>query len=77
MSLKVHFLHSHLDFFPASPGAVSDEHGDRFHQDIAAMEKRYLGNWNPSKLADYCWTLISDTPATAYKQKSDKNASNL
>jgi hypothetical protein len=72
MSLKVHFLHSHLDFFPANPGAVSDEHGERFHQDIAAMEKRYQGNWNPSMLADYCWTLVSETPATDYKRKSDK-----
>ncbi|UYV73058.1 hypothetical protein LAZ67_10001706 [Cordylochernes scorpioides] len=26
MSLKIHFLHSHLDFFPDNLGAVSDEH---------------------------------------------------
>ena len=39
MSLKVHFLHSHLDFFPPNLGDVSDEHGERFHQDIATMEK--------------------------------------
>ena len=31
MSLKLHFLHSHLDFFPDNPGALSDEHGERFH----------------------------------------------
>ncbi|UYV77381.1 hypothetical protein LAZ67_15000800 [Cordylochernes scorpioides] len=41
MSLKIHFLHSHLDFFPDNLGAVSDEHGERFHQDISSMEKRY------------------------------------
>jgi hypothetical protein len=40
-SLKVHFLDSHLDFFPENLGAVSDEHGERFHQDIPNMEKRY------------------------------------
>ncbi|UYV64671.1 uba52 [Cordylochernes scorpioides] len=28
MSLKIHFLHSHLDFFPDNLGAVSDEHED-------------------------------------------------
>ncbi|GBP18527.1 hypothetical protein EVAR_12988_1 [Eumeta japonica] len=39
MSLKIHFLHSHLDFFPQNLGAVSDEHGERFHQDISNMEK--------------------------------------
>ena len=34
MSLKLHFLHSHLEFFPDNLGAVSDEHGERFHQDF-------------------------------------------
>ncbi|UYV67886.1 hypothetical protein LAZ67_5002395 [Cordylochernes scorpioides] len=60
MSLKIHFLHSHLDFFPDNLGAVVDEHGERFHQDISSMEKRYQGKWSPSMLADYCWTLKSD-----------------
>ena len=31
MSLKIHFLHSHLNFFLPNLGAVSDEHGERFH----------------------------------------------
>ena len=57
MSLKVHFLHSHLDFFPENLGAVSDEHGEHFHQEISAMEKRYQDKWNPNMLADYCWTI--------------------
>ena len=30
MSLKIHFLHSHLNFFPPNLGTVSDEHGERF-----------------------------------------------
>jgi len=29
-----------LDFFQENCGSVSDEHGDQFHQDIAAMEGR-------------------------------------
>jgi len=44
-------------FFPENLGEVSDEHGERFHQDILAIEKRYQGNWTSSMLADYCWTL--------------------
>jgi hypothetical protein len=40
MSLKIHMLHSHLDFFPDNCGMVSDEHGERFHQEIATMDKR-------------------------------------
>jgi len=39
---------------------VSDEHGERFHQDISSMEKRYQGKWNCAILADYCWTLARD-----------------
>ena len=34
MIIKVHFLHSHLDRFPENLGDVSDEQGERFHQDI-------------------------------------------
>jgi len=55
MSLKIHFLGSHLDFFPENL-EVSDKHGERFHQDILAMENRYEGKWTSSSLADYCWT---------------------
>jgi len=33
LSLKIHFLFSHLGFFPLNCGAVSDEHGERFQQD--------------------------------------------
>ena len=41
MSLKLHFLHSHLDFFRDNSRNVSKEHGERLHQDIQLMEKRY------------------------------------
>ncbi|GFT65630.1 hypothetical protein TNCV_3339121 [Trichonephila clavipes] len=40
MSVKVHFLHSDLDYFPESLGAVSEEQGERFHQDIKVMVLR-------------------------------------
>jgi hypothetical protein len=70
MSLKVHFLDSHLDFYPENLGAVSDEHGERFHQDIYNMEKRYRGKWSLSMLADYCWTLKRDVPLAIYSRRS-------
>ena len=57
MSLKILFLHLYLDFFPSNCGDVSDEHEERFHQNITVMEKRYQEKWSPSMLADYCWTL--------------------
>ncbi|KDR17432.1 hypothetical protein L798_08559 [Zootermopsis nevadensis] len=56
-SLKIHFLHSHLDFFPQNLGAVSDEHGECFHQDISVMEKQYQGKWNVNILPDYCCSI--------------------
>jgi hypothetical protein len=37
MSLKMNFLHSHLDFFPPKCGVISDKYGEHFHQDISAM----------------------------------------
>jgi hypothetical protein len=70
MSLKMHFLDSHLDFFPENLGAVSDEHGQRFHQDISAMEKRYQGQWSARVLADYCWMLKRDVPDTKHRRNS-------
>jgi len=35
-----------LDYFPENCCAVGDEHGERFHQDIPSMEKRYQGKWD-------------------------------
>jgi len=70
MSLKIHFLESHLDSFPENLGEVSDKHGERFHQDIMTMEKRYLGKWTSRMLADYCWTLKRDVPDSKYRRKS-------
>ena len=70
MSLKTHFLESHLDFFPENLSEVSDERGERFHQDIMAMKKQYQGKWTSSMLADYCWTVKTDVPDAKYWQKS-------
>ena len=39
MSIKVHFLDSHLDRFSENCGDVSDEQEKRFHQDIKIMEE--------------------------------------
>ena len=130
MSLKLHFLHSHLYFFtqnlgdvsrgvgsapraarPSTGGGphnfiptckrlgiyylagvlcrsslkgsggaprplataldVSDEHGERFHQDIATMENRYKGKCKPNMMADYCWSLKRDTSGSSHKRKAN------
>ena len=71
-SLKIHFLHSHLDFFPENCGAVSDEHGERFDQHISSMEERYQGKWNCAMLADCCWTLARDVPTVECKRQEKR-----
>ena len=63
MSIKVHFLHSHLDRFPENLGALSDEQGEKFHQDVKEMEERYQGRWDAVMLADYCWSIKRDSVA--------------
>jgi hypothetical protein len=70
MSLKIHMLHSHLDFFPYNCGMVSNEHGKHFYQEIAMMEKRYQGKWSTSMFADYCWTLARNAPEQLHKRQA-------
>jgi len=72
MSVKVHFLFSHLDKFPDNLGDVSDEHGERFHQDIKIMEERYQGTWGETMMADYCWTLKRDCVNVCHRRKAKK-----
>ncbi|GBM41500.1 hypothetical protein AVEN_265722-1 [Araneus ventricosus] len=69
-SLTIHFLESHLNFFPDNCGQVSDEHGELFHQDIANMEKRYQGNWSVHQRC-------SSPPLQATGQKNSKVRSRL
>lgn len=75
MSLKLHFLRDHLEEFVPNLGDYSDQHGERFHQDIATMEKRYSGMNHVSMLADHCWFLVreSDSYSTMWKRKANKN----
>ena len=65
----------HLDFLPQNYGAMSDKHGEHFHQDISSMEKRYRGNWNCAILADYCWTLARDATTMEYKRQAKRKKS--
>ena len=72
MPLKIHFLRSHLNFFPPNMEAVSDEYGERFHQDITKMERNYQGKWNPSMMENFCWMLLRDIPEANYTRSSKK-----
>ena len=72
MSIKMHYLFSHIDRFPENLGAMSDEQGERFHQDIKEMETRYQGRWDAAIMADYCWTLKRDIPSAVHSRISKK-----
>lgn len=72
MSIKVHFLNSHLDRFPENLGAVSDEQGERFHQDLMVMEERYQGRWDRNMMADYCWSIQRECYEQVHQRKSYK-----
>jgi len=69
MSLKMHFLHSHVDFFPPNLSDVSDEQGERFHQDISVIEERYKGKYSANMMGDFCWFLQRESN-DSYKRKS-------
>ncbi|XP_053968184.1 uncharacterized protein LOC128869635 [Anastrepha ludens] len=59
MSLKMHLLHSHLDFFPPNLGAESDEQCERFHQDIATIDDD----------CDNCWMQLRED-SVQHKRRS-------
>lgn len=55
-------------FFPANYGAVSNEHGERFHHDISAMEECCQGSL--TMLANYCWTVTKGAPEDESMRKA-------
>ncbi|KMQ83772.1 hypothetical protein RF55_19128 [Lasius niger] len=71
MNLKLHFLDSHFDYFPEILGDYSEKQGERFHQDIKEMGRRYHGRWDVNMMADFCWTLKRSVPVRGKKQSQD------
>ena len=67
MLLKVHFLESQLNFFHENLGDVEDEHGERFHQNVAILEKKFKGKCPVVILVDYCWSIKRDTSELLHK----------
>ena len=74
MNIKLHYINSHLDMFPENLGDVSDEQGERFHQDIKVMEERYQGRWDINMMADHCWNIKRDCPEAQHSRKSKTRA---
>ena len=68
MSVKMHYLFSHIDRFPEILGSVSDEHGERFHQSMKEMETSYQGPRDAVMMADYSWNLKGDLLAAEHSR---------
>ena len=74
MSLKIHFLDDHLDDFPPNCGDYSDEHGERFHQEIKTLETRYTSKNICHLLGEYCWFICRENePEIRRKTSKRKN----
>ena len=67
ISLKIHFLNSHLDFFSDNLEAVSEKHSERLNQQISTIEdtKASFG-----MVPDYFRTNKRDVPHGKYLWKS-------
>ena len=72
MSIKVHFLDSHLDKFPDNCGNFSNEQGERLHQDLKIMEDHYQGRWDKRMMTDYCLSTKRDLSDMQHDRKSRK-----
>ncbi|KAJ4436580.1 hypothetical protein ANN_16613 [Periplaneta americana] len=77
MSIKLHYLHSHLEFFRPNLGDISEEHGERFHQDIETMEKRYQGRRDAAIMGDYIWSLVRSTSDPHKRKYTSDNAGEM
>ncbi|UYV81453.1 hypothetical protein LAZ67_20001237 [Cordylochernes scorpioides] len=67
MSLKIHFLHSHLDFFPDNLGAVSDEHGEIYQAWRSGTKRTALtstAGMSPLSTVIFCLLLAAPALAT-------------
>lgn len=76
MSLKIHILYDHLDYFPNNLGDFSDEHGERFHKDIALIEQRFKrkNTWWTTihMMGEYCWSICRDSSQQENKRQTSQ-----
>ena len=71
MPVEMHYLHSHLDYFPEHCGDYSEEQEERFHQDVSIREERYQGRRGVNFLARYCWCLKRIEGFTVYSTRNE------
>jgi hypothetical protein len=70
MYLEIHFLNSHLDFFPENLGTVGDKNEEHFHQGISNMKSGTKASAGQVCWQTIYWMLKTDAPQTKYSKKS-------
>ncbi|GFT40903.1 hypothetical protein NPIL_264861 [Nephila pilipes] len=72
-ALNFFFFNSHVDFPPNyNCDSIRNKHRNRFHQDIADMERRYLGGKDKSMLTYHSSTVAGKTPVDSCKRSVRK-----
>ena len=61
MSLKLDIMDAHLDIFNDNTGSYSEEHDERFHQNISKLECPYQGRCNENMMGDFIQNLIRES----------------
>lgn len=69
ISLKIHFLLNHLDCFTENLGDTSDEHGEKFHQQLKKLEADFEGKNHEHMMGTYCWRLLRHDNPSYFKRK--------
>ena len=57
MTSKMHLIFKHKGQFSKYLGKFSDEHGERLHQDMLAIENRFGSSLNKEMLCECIWSL--------------------
>lgn len=70
VTVKMHLLLCHIDQFPSNCGQFSDEQGERAHQDLQNIEKRFKGKSEVHAMGTYCWELVREEDPNVHNKKS-------
>ena len=73
MSLKVHFLHSDVNYFPENLGAYSENQVERFHKDLITIEKCNQERLHVHIIAYYYWGLKKETSNAGNRKRNRKS----
>jgi len=55
MHITVHYFCNHLDYFPSKLRDISEEQGEKYHQDISIKEGRYQERWYSTVFPNLFW----------------------